>query len=447
VKHYGFTDIHFKSHTKTTIHRANQSEAWNKLPWIRRMVRSRSFNTMCGLIIALNCLFIGIQVDARARDGPDDGLDSPTFRIESVFCVIFLAEFFIRSLALRKSVFTREMVWHLFDGFVLFGSLMEVVVKLMTTGPRKPANANVFRMVRMLRFARTARVIRIMRLLHELRLMVDSVIHSVSVLLWAIVLLGMIIYMVAIIITQAVTDHCLNQNCVNAPRRSKVLEYFGTVPQSMYTLFQGIFGGVSWAEFAIPLRQVGIAYELLFVFFIAINALVMLNVVTAVVLDSAMQSAQHDKEMVIEDQLMAEKKYAADLRELFLEADADDTGYLTQQELKTYLEDDRVQAYLKGLDLEVSEALELFHLLDTDGNGTVDIDEFSLGAMRLKGGAKNVDIATLMFENKRMIATIGCVMKQLHEKLDQMKHDNLQQVKLNEALFPQRMRTSCQFQL
>mmetsp|Transcript_118861 Transcript_118861/g.222189 ORF Transcript_118861/g.222189 Transcript_118861/m.222189 type:complete len:91 (-) Transcript_118861:130-402(-) len=45
----------------------------------------------------------------------------------------------------------------------------------------------------------------------------------------------------------------------------------------------------------------------------------------------------------------------------------------------------------------------LFKLLDIDGSGAVGIEEFVIGCMRLKGSAKSIDLATLMYENKRMV--------------------------------------------
>merc|ERR1712224_1155991 len=55
------------------------------------------------------------------------------------------------------------------------------------------------------------------------------------------------------------------------------------------------------------------------------------------------------------------------------------------------------------LELEVNEAKGLFRLLDIEGAGEVPIEDFVLGCMRLKGTAKNVDVVTLMYENKRMM--------------------------------------------
>merc|ERR1711937_184734 len=60
-----------------------------------------------------------------------------------------------------------------------------------------------------------------------------------------------------------------------------------------------------------------------------------------------------------------------------------------------------MMAHLRAIGLEVNEALGLFKLLDVDETNEVSIQEFVVGCMRLKGGAKSIDLATLMYENKR----------------------------------------------
>merc|ERR1712232_404458 len=61
-----------------------------------------------------------------------------------------------------------------------------------------------------------------------------------------------------------------------------------------------------------------------------------------------------------------------------------------------------VRALLGSLGLEVQEAQSIFRLLDLDGSGQVSSKEFIYGLMRLLGGAKTVDLATLIYEHRRL---------------------------------------------
>merc|ERR1711918_187909 len=50
------------------------------------------------------------------------------------------------------------------------------------------------------------------------------------------------------------------------------------------------------------------------------------------------------------------------------------------------------------LDLTTHEAEALFDLLDFDKSGTIDADQFIMGCIRIHGGAKAIDLVTLMSE-------------------------------------------------
>mmetsp|Transcript_80311 Transcript_80311/g.184009 ORF Transcript_80311/g.184009 Transcript_80311/m.184009 type:complete len:108 (+) Transcript_80311:328-651(+) len=48
------------------------------------------------------------------------------------------------------------------------------------------------------------------------------------------------------------------------------------------------------------------------------------------------------------------------------------------------------------------EALTLFFLVDLDGSGTIDIDEFIFGVIRVRGGAKSIDMVSMMYDVHRI---------------------------------------------
>merc|ERR1719329_1584440 len=80
------------------------------------------------------------------------------------------------------------------------------------------------------------------------------------------------------------------------------------------------------------------------------------------------------------------------------------------------LNDERMQAYFRVLDLNITDAKDLFRILDADKDGTIDIEEFTTGCQKLRGGAKNIDVATLMQENRRVIRAVTHLMKKMKEE-------------------------------
>jgi len=95
-----------------------------------------------------------------------------------------------------------------------------------------------------------------------------------------------------------------------------------------------------------------------------------------------------------------------EMEDLFLAADDDGSDTLTLGEFENFLEDKAVRARLKMLGLEVHEAWGFFNLLDLESKGSLSVQEFARGCLRLRGQARSVDMATILCENKRMLRTL-----------------------------------------
>merc|ERR1712194_930483 len=65
----------------------------------------------------------------------------------------------------------------------------------------------------------------------------------------------------------------------------------------------------------------------------------------------------------------------------------------------------QLYAYFEALDLEVDDARAFFRLLDVDGSGHIDIDEFCDGCMKLKGEARSFDLNCMIYEARAMVRT------------------------------------------
>merc|ERR1719150_2776283 len=106
-----------------------------------------------------------------------------------------------------------------------------------------------------------------------------------------------------------------------------------------------------------------------------------------------------------------------EVHQLF-DAVGEKSATITWNDLQQHMKDKRVYHFFKALDLEVSEAEGLFKLMDLDGNGVVDVEEFVAGCMRLRGGAKRLDLVSLLFESKRLADRMARGMGHLEQRLD-----------------------------
>merc|ERR1719199_1840014 len=95
------------------------------------------------------------------------------------------------------------------------------------------------------------------------------------------------------------------------------------------------------------------------------------------------------------------------MREVFREANGGITGVMTWEMFESQLDKRNMQEYFRAIDVDPSEARGLFRLLDLDGSGAIDAEEFLSGCLRLRGPAKALDLALLMHEVAQISAIIS----------------------------------------
>merc|ERR1712187_451088 len=75
-----------------------------------------------------------------------------------------------------------------------------------------------------------------------------------------------------------------------------------------------------------------------------------------------------------------------------------------------------MQAFLNAIEIDPSDAWTFFKLLDSDGGGSVDIEEFVEGCCRLRGNAKSIHVAQMMYENKWIMNKLTEIGQELQDE-------------------------------
>jgi len=336
---------------------AGEKRRQNLSPYAR-MMTSPQFDATVGFLIISNCVFMGIQVES-------DDTKFEIVALQITFCVLFAIELILRISAERRRFYQRNILWNIFDCVTVFGSILELVIKFSLKGPNK--NGSQLMLLRCLRFLRFLRVSRMLRVkaFRELRLMVQSMLCCMKPLTWTVSLLVMVIYIFSIVFAQATND-ALAAGTIPSEHRKLLVENFSTMTQSMYALLAFILGGTDWLEYATALGAIGWAYKICLCGYVIFTQLALLNVVTAIFVDSSMKAALDDKQMLIQEEMMREGLHKAELEKLYIEAieASGASGMLTVQQLRQYLEDDQVKAYLKVMEVHYRESKDLVRVLD-----------------------------------------------------------------------------------
>lgn len=208
--------------------------------------------------------------------------------IQYSYTSLFLLELILRIAAYGRSFFCgSDWAWGWLDFLIVFSSMWEIGIDLVLMTQEEDqlqgiSNSSALRAVRVIRVTRmlkTLRLLRIFRFIVALRTLVTSIISTLKNLFWALMLLGIIIYAFAILFCQAVRTHLTDPAMPPLPEevRDQAERFFGTLLDTMLSLFMSITNGVSWNLILIPLKEVHVVWVVFFLFFIAFTYLAVLN--------------------------------------------------------------------------------------------------------------------------------------------------------------------------
>jgi len=359
-------------------------------PWMPRIEQGTL------VLILLNTVFIGVELEVSMThvlrgEVPPAWLEY----VDLIFMCAFACEIFLKVCLTRSRFFTgRNRRWNIFDCVLVLTSVIDKVTVTF--------NLTFLRSLRALRAIWAARMLRSISIIQHLRMMVAAILSSMISLSWALLLLLMLIYLFAVFIMQGVLQSLEYDAELPVRSESVLLSHYGTLGDSIITLFKAISGGIDWGDVAQPLQELHMGYFLCFVLFVIVVTFGILNIVTGVFVEDAKGIANIDKDLIIQQHMDERKTQADTLKTLFGNADTDDSGTLTREELEFQLSSDEAAASLSLLELDVREARAFYDLLDLDGDACVSSEEFVDGLMRLKGPASGVDLAMMMSENKRL---------------------------------------------
>jgi len=375
--------------------------------------RSDAFENVSCTVSGLNMIFYGIEVEIQALRH-NAGKDTGMMVSMAVFTIYFTLELFIRLWTTGRE-FHRgpDRNWNLLDCLVVISAQIEFWMTI-AGGERL-----YFRFAQIGRIMRVFRIIRAFRFLRSLKMLVYSIVSTMQQLFWTLVLLTSMLYVFAIVFTEAATAHGMTffdewesdqWPCDGAKFKETDDGYdfcvlqglYGDVPKSMLTLFMAITGGMDWTDSYTPLEQIGWMSQSLFILYMTFTSLAVLNVVTAIFCQSAIDGAANQQD--IQEQDVEERKATVrtQLLKLFNVIDEDGSGYLTVSEFEEGLTCPKVQTFFETLELSVQEARLLFRLLE-GGDGKIVIADFLEGCMSLRGNARNFDVALLRYECQCMV--------------------------------------------
>lgn len=353
------------------------------------------FEFGCAGIIFANLLLIGFEADRTLKPLPDD-VKSFCLNCDLIFCWIFLVELLIRICAYGDSFFHGDKrAWNIFD-FVLV--MLQVVDQVASRLDSKQyaLNFSFLRCLRAVKNIRILRMVRMCRFITELRILLVVIGGSFRATFWTIFLLLLVTYSFSITIMVFIRSRMMSK-AFDPEENEGVYEFYGSVPDTMWTLYMAISGGIEWYHPASVLyNQVSPMLRPFFGMYMAFMVFVFLNIITGIFLNTALTTTEDLKQHNIMGQI----------KRIFDEADEDKSGDICMAEFTNLMQDRELELYMRSLGWRAEQAQELFALLDADEDGTISVNEFMAGCQRLQGPVKAVDFASFANDIENAISRV-----------------------------------------
>eukprot|EP00927_Polykrikos_kofoidii_P075021 TRINITY_DN7107_c0_g1_i2.p1 TRINITY_DN7107_c0_g1~~TRINITY_DN7107_c0_g1_i2.p1 ORF type:complete len:692 (+),score=154.05 TRINITY_DN7107_c0_g1_i2:26-2077(+) len=358
---------------------------------LSHFVGSSRYDIMVVTLIAANAVWIGVETQYQAlclcSTMP------PAFTVvDLIFLFGFVTEVGVRIFVDGMAFFTgAHWEMHVFDLIVVVMQAWDEMLKAELIAGNSTSHG-IVSFVRVFRLCRVLRVGKVLTVVGPLRTLIVSITVSLSFIASALAVMLLLTYTVGNLLTDLVTRHRMYEMTLGmefGKEEDELVEMYGTLDRSIITLFQTITDGMPWKEAVTPLaNRMSRWFILVYIAYVSFAVLALMNVITGIFVDTAVNFAEEDKKLTLLHQI----------REVF-ELFTQDHGYdatITREEFRQFLEQDDMQIYLQAVGITREEGGTLFDLLDDDESGEVDLVEMVRGCMNLYGSARKIDMANNM---------------------------------------------------
>mmetsp|Transcript_21092 Transcript_21092/g.38504 ORF Transcript_21092/g.38504 Transcript_21092/m.38504 type:complete len:646 (+) Transcript_21092:50-1987(+) len=372
--------------------------------WGHRLLSWLWFDFCIGMIILANAATIGAEAVAKTRDEDP----SVWIRVLDVFFLcVYSIELFLRVFTYRMDAFRNH--WVKFDGFLVITGYFDLCVLLISSqsgGDDSGGALDQIMLVRMLRLCRLARMVRFFTQFRVLWALVQGLMHSFNTLMWTWLLMFSLLYSFAILSIDIFPKE--SDDTATPEFREAASKFNEGLGVAMMTLSQFLWFD-STGRIYRPLIVEKPATVLFFAVFILVCSIALMNLVITVMVERHMEQSAQDKQAIASRDAERRKRMLPKLEALFHELDADGSGYVDLEEIHSAPQEtqDYLQEIGKGLDID-----ELFKMLDYDGSGKLASREFCEGLVKASTSEKPLELLRLVsmsqeiMENSRDIADI-----------------------------------------
>jgi len=336
---------------------------------VRKFVTWQYFDFAIGSVIVLNAITIGAGLQTGDQVWED---------MELIFVIIYSFELSMHFIADGRHCLHDN--WIKADVFFVMSGWLSTILDATLFNDENANNNYVdqLMLLRTLRLLKCARPLRLLKAFKELWTMVSGLMSSGTTITYTIVLITAMLYIFACLGLELVTLSNIDkdESCTYSKERCSfemaMKGHFSSLGKAMLTLTQFVAMD-SVSGFYTPIILYDNLTLIFFTMVVLIIGIVLMNLVTAVVVENAMQNSANDKSSKRAEERESKKKLMVELKELVTAMDADGSGIIDIYELSKAPPATR----RKLCDLiNVGGLMDIYKTLDIDPNEPIAVDDF-----------------------------------------------------------------------
>lgn len=380
------------------------------------------FQSFIACVIMINAFSMGMELDY-----PSDVWK----RIEDVLLAIYCFEMAVRLKRWGYHFFLHktDWAWNNLDFVIVAGGVIDQwlialidMIRILVVGEEGERGENhimkaVMPLMRLMRLLRVLRLARLAKFVGPLLKLMMGVLTAMQSMQWVLVLTLALLYASSITFTSLV-GHGLIFEGEPPPEAERLL---GTMPRSMFILFRAMTGNVALLDDLVG--EGNWAFDFIFVVFVMLSSWVMVAILTAVVSENMISSTvQMDREQAqAEDELKRARSYDR-LLQLFSEIDSDGNKTIDENEFKTMLQDShRREELSEASGLKPRDLEDIFFFLSNEVEGGTRVIRYEDFIEKLQVEDKLLSERSLFRVEKklRLVEETSTKSTNQMEKLDQ----------------------------
>jgi hypothetical protein len=269
----------------------------------------------------------------------------------------------------------------------------------------------ILRIARIAKLAKVFRVVRVLRAFKPLRILVGTIAHSVSSLVWSMTLLFVFELIGSIFLAQLLQPFISDKSNDLALRR-KVWGSFGTWSRAMWSAYEITMAPGGFIKYRDIIENASPLVGVFFVLYICMVTFAVIRVITALFLKATLAACDSED---VEDRKRMLAQRNAFAKKLQERIDTDASGGIDLPEFMSLIEIPQMRDWLSDSGLSPVKAKRLFLALMNNKTKEMNFAEFLENLSDMHGPSSAADMLVVSHETKRVLGQTTALMQSIQE--------------------------------